>query len=176
MKLVVPRPTENDDDVVRRHMALIRPRVAAYLSQHSARVDLDQAMADIEEAMDCEDDGYRIASSLEDAGWNVNADLVAEMDSLVAERDDALAEAEAEWARVHGSALSLVVGAQVVIVGGHPGAKGQFGEVVEIDVECAKCTVMVPALGHVRTGCGTLGLVLNMEDVTARAALDGGAT
>lgn len=161
-----PRPQSHDPDVVQRHMALIRERVAGFLRSINDEVNLDTAMQDVQKAMHYESDGYRIAQSLESLGWEANAELVSVMDSLALERSQALAEAEQEWVKSQGTPKSgLVVGAQVRIIRGHPTQTGNCGEVLRIDDASAKCLVMVPDLGHVRTGQGTHGFLINIEDV-----------
>ena len=67
--------------------------------------------------------------------------------------------------KAHGITPGVAVGDQVVITRSHPKQKGQRGEVVEVDAKRARCTVMVPAQGHVKAGNGTRGWVVNAEEV-----------
>jgi len=165
----VPRPKRHDPDVERRHMALIRDRVAQYLRTADATLsdeDLDHAMQEVQRAMQYQSDGYRIAEALESRGWHADAELVEFMDGLASERGDALDEAVEEWVKAgHGGKPGMVVGARVKVLAGLRDQREHDGEVVRIDDERARCTVMVAALGHVRTGYGTHGFVLDFDDV-----------
>jgi hypothetical protein len=151
-------------------MALIRSRVEDYL-RSDGQCDLDAAMQDVRRAMQWNDDGYRIAESLERDGWHADAELVELMDSLADEKWDALDELESEWVKAHGISAPLAIGAIVVISGAnvHSKQRGKRGEIVRIDEERGKYTVMCASEGHVRTGLGTHGFVLNYEDRRACA-------
>ena len=161
----VPRPGPHDEDVERRHMAMIRDDVAKYLKDANTGDDLTTAMDDVRKAMKFETDGYRIAEYLDGRGWSADAELVELMDRLAGDRYDAETEAVEEWVKANGITPGVAVGDQVVITRSHPKQKGQRGEVVEVDAKRARCTVMVPAQGHVKAGNGTRGWVVNAEEV-----------
>ena len=78
----VPRPGPHDEDVERRHMAMIRDDVAKYLKDANTGDDLITAMDDVRKAMKFETDGYRIAEYLDGRGWSADAELVELMDRL----------------------------------------------------------------------------------------------
>lgn len=165
-----PRPKRFDPEVEARHVKLIEPSIKKLLaeSSHSPEDDLDSVMKDVARAMRYASDGYRVAKSLEDAGWDVDTSLVATLDSLVFERTTALAELEAKWVKDSGAVIPFTLGQSVRITAkDSPKSHGQVGEVAKVYPKHARVLVRVPALGHVREGNGTHGLVLNVEDVEA---------
>jgi len=167
-----PRPERHGPKVVAIHMAAIRERVRAYLvSEGEDEPDMDQAMEDVERAMWCDADGYRIARELEDRGWHADSGLVEVMERLAYERWDAHRKVVGEWVAAEGIEPLCGIGARVTFT--HRGRLGVSspakvdGEIVKIDAAHAQYTVFVESLGHVRDGkIGTLGALVAFEDAT----------
>jgi hypothetical protein len=163
-----PRPKLFDAEVEARHVKLIEPSIKKLLaeSSHSPEDDLDSVVKDVARAMRYASDGYQVGKRLEECGWDVDASLVATLDSLVSQRSEALAHLESQWVRENGVTVPFSIGNAVRIVSKDSSkSHGQVGEVTKVYPKHARVLVRVEALGHVREGNGTHGLVLNVEDV-----------
>jgi hypothetical protein len=104
-------------------------------------------------------DGYEIAKALEREGWDVNSELVAEVDGGCL--DEAYDERLQAWITEHGITPNLAIGAEVAVLE-QPAAQG---EVTAIDHARGTNTVCVAAWGHVKKGNGTHGRVWPWEVV-----------
>lgn len=163
----IPRPAQHDADVEARHMVMIRPQVEKYLRSESCAPDLDDAMEEVRRAMQYASDGFQIADSLSSRGWHADEELVELMGWLARQRSDARRELEAKWVRENRVKPALAVGATVTVLSGAGPHNGCVGEVTAIDEVYGRYTVLVPTLGHVRSGIGTHGFVVNYEDAVA---------
>lgn len=110
------------------------------------------------------DSAFRMARNLDNDGWDVNDDLTDVLSDAQAYGHMAHNAVVAEWVAKYDIRPPLPIGARVR-------CKVQrvehVGEVTAIDAKRATYTVLVEALGHVRDGNGTHGVVLPYEAVTA---------
>lgn len=128
----------------------------------------EDAIADIEAALRSEATGfdeYRMTRYLDDRGWMCDSTIVDAFSIVKGEMSQAVRNATALWVKQHHVKPRLDIGASVKVLAweANQGELEYEGEVVSIDAEQAKYTVMIPALGHVRTGCGTHGLIVPFE-------------
>lgn len=110
-------------------------------------------------------DGYEIAKALEHNGWDVDTQLVNELDGGCLE--EAFEEVIESWIAECGIAPALAVGTTVTV---NPNiAKGREaradGQITDIDIRRGTYTVCVPAWGHVKAGLGTHGRIWPWEEV-----------
>lgn len=118
-------------------------------------------------------DAYRITRALEDNhGWACDRDTVSTFDDAGHVVARLVLEATANWVARCAIKPRLKVGDPVKIdTKGSRALKGPCdGEIIAIDEQHATYTVMVPVLGHVRTGCGTHGLIVPYEQLHELAA------
>lgn len=155
------RPSLTDDRV-------LHPAATALLEDlkrecHDADFDDESAaIADIENAIRYEDDGFRICRALESASWDCDAAMVAVMEKAAHYKYREHREAVAEWVKVFGVQPSMREGERVTFR--HRGGKQHTGSVRSINAEQAQYTIFCEELGHVREGLGTHGTILNYED------------
>jgi len=167
------RPTHDDPRVVARHMGAIREDVRQYLvSEGDEDPDMDRAMAEVERAMRWSTlDGYEIARELDSRGWSADSQLVELMDQLAWRRYDAHHDVVCEWVKSENIKPALGVGDLVTIKARRKGAmvaEPFDGEITSVREDEARYVVLVEALGHVREGVGSHGIVMAYEDVTKR--------
>ncbi len=150
------RPTLRDAAVIDRAAEAMWPRIQAWDGHDPLRDD----KADLRKALRWNTDGFKLARDLD--AWCPDAALVEILDGAAFALFDALNEETKAWVAANGIAASLPVGAKVSFV---DSGKTQTGEVTRVHSDVAKYTVFCEALGHVRSGTGTHGFVLAVEDV-----------
>lgn len=153
------RPGRSDDAISKRAAELLLPAVQEWLGEEAD----DRTLPELIKATRIYDEGYEIARALEMRGYSPDAELVEILDDMSYCRYQAHEEAVKDWVKAHDLSLDLSVGTAVSIV-----VNGKFhtGEIRDRKEATAQYTVMVPALGHVRDGLGTHGLIVGFEQVT----------
>lgn len=159
-----PRPTLNDPAVCAAAAADMMTRIIAC---DGFEMDEEDGAEDLANALEDADNAFRVAMGLYDRGWTISNDVM----EILLDHDvalfDALPVAVKAWVKEHGVTCRFAVGAKVR--GMVDGAE-HVGEVTQVEAEEARYVVLVPALGHVRTGNGTHGVYLNDEDLDVEAA------
>jgi hypothetical protein len=151
------RPTYKDPAVVRTVAEALAPQVAEWAGDG---VD-ENLITELENALRYSIDGYEMAKSLERTSYFPDAALVEILDEAAVHSSNALDEAQRKWMS-NSNLQPLTVGSLVSFR--HQGVE-TIGEVVSNNVLLGKSTVFVAALGHVRSGTGTHGFVVNWEDL-----------
>lgn len=155
------RPGPNDEAVDALLAERMLGRVLDWLRQSGEKdPDGDEVREELEEVMELETDGYQIARNLDNKGWDVDADLVAILDSAQSKRYFIANELVAKWVTDNNILPPLAVGA---IVGFKQERNTYAGEITKIDAKHATYTVFCGELGHVREGNGTYGVILPYE-------------
>jgi hypothetical protein len=135
------------------------------------KTNRDEVIADLEKAIAYGEDGYSIAKYLDTSrGWDVDADLVEILDRTFFEKLALHDKAVNEWVLAYSIKPKLEAGAAVTVHNRSTGNKVVDGQIVSIDEKRGRYTVFIEALGHVRSGCGTTGVVLPFEDVEMQTA------
>jgi hypothetical protein len=161
------RPTCNDPELL---AVAARAILQAMPAGTVAENDEAAAIADIVRALRIEApafDEYRLTRQLENCGWDCNREIVDAFEIASGEIHQAVRKATKAWVVANRIKPRLEVGAEAkVMARGSSFVKQQYdGEVVAVDVDHATYTVMVPALGHVREGQGTRGVIVHFEDL-----------
>lgn len=165
--MVASRPTHRDSTIL---LSVAQKVLAAMPSGTIADSDTENALNDIVNALRREAPGfdeYRMTRYLEESGWACDRTIMDAFDIAGGEAFHAVREATKQWVRANSIKPRLSVGAQVkVMARAATMAKEEFdGEVVTVDAEQAAYTVMIPALGHVREGNGTHGIIFHFEEL-----------
>lgn len=165
------RPTLYDDGVRALAAQLLLESLKKSCPDALDQSTDDDTLRDLKEALDhgLDDDGYALARRLDDQGWDCDAHIVDALDigALWTARDQ-LTE---KWIGWHGIKPKLAEGATVQVRregAGSTDGDVATGEIIRIDPKGGTYTVCVPAWGHKTPGSkgdGTIGIVLNWEDV-----------
>ena len=108
-------------------------------------------------------DGYEIAKYLDDRkSWNITADMVESFDRASMIEYKLTSDAVKKWVSFYAIASKFKQGDAVEV---EVRKTKYHGEIVSIDTKEAKYTVYIEALGHVKSGQGTVGIVLPFEQV-----------
>lgn len=132
--------------------------------------DEESAITDICKALRNEAPGfdeYRLTRHLENCGWSCDRTIMDAFEVASGEVSQLVREATRLWVRSNSIKPRLTIGEQVkVMTRSTSRIKQEFdGEVVTVDADHATYTVMIPALGHVREGTGTHGVIVNFEEL-----------
>lgn len=130
--------------------------------------DEEECVEQIASAIEHEDDGYRIGRILDQDGWDIDMTIATALDSAAFHKMTVLNDLTKKWVNEFQIKPTLEVGTKVLVKTRFQ--KQAVGEIVDVRVATAEYVVNVPSAGHVKTGCGTRGLVLACEDVVAAPA------
>lgn len=163
---IPPRPQRHDKALAPLVVKALLPDVLAWLGEDDRP---DEVRANLMDALaDCHAwDGYKLAASLASSHhWEPDAALVDILDHasslLWAEHDQRLRR----WVQEHGVKCRRVIGAPAPVTSK---GKSYTGTIVRVDADRAQYTVRVPELGHVESGMGTRGLLVDAEAVDLEA-------
>lgn len=156
------RPGRYDEAVTKKVAQALLDDVAEWADSAD---DKDRILADLTKILgdSFDDDGYAISKDMERRGYSPDADLVEILDRASVERYSAHKEVMADWVRANDLTLSIPVGAAVSV---KMGGKDHVGQIRDRDPATAQYAVFIPALGHVRSGVGTHGVIVGFEEVT----------
>jgi len=159
---MVARPDIYDDQVQRAVAEKLAPKVMAWDS--NGEYDLEDLVPELQKALDdaLNYDAYKITRSLDDDGWEVDADLVDVFGaalSLALQERDRLTKL---WVLAEGIVPTFKLGDRVQ---SRRRVNASTGEITNIDLELGRYLVFNPHAGHVRHGPGTHGTYENFEDV-----------
>jgi hypothetical protein len=154
------------DEPVRRYAALT---AAEHLQKHMPDLfdgtTLERVEADLYKAFrSAHEDGYQICKRLEDLGWQPDVELVETMN--YGWLRDARTKAIKDWVKAWNITAPLAVGQRVTFLSTFE-RKPTDGEIVAHQPEEATSTIFVESAGHVRTGLGTQGEIIEWERLTA---------
>jgi len=174
-----PRPKKSDDNVVEIVADKLMPHVIKWMQDADDAFMTGDACGDDEYIKNVRQDiisvishkimglcdGYMICKELDEFHhWLVNSDLVEIMDKvyqIVHETYDNLC---AEWITKNNIIPKFKIGDQVKF----EDRKGtqRVGKIINVYMNSGKYTIFCGELGHVCSGIGTHGVILNWEDVT----------
>lgn len=106
--------------------------------------------------------GYELAREAERKGWEPDARFVEIVDAAGHLRYSAHNKAVKEWVKGWKITVPFQLGQMVTIK--HEDRR-VVGKIITIYAETATCTVCCAELGHVESGEGTHGLIINSEDI-----------
>jgi len=165
-----PRPIANDKEVKLLVIEQIMPEILRWLGE---TMDDDNNTEDVTkqllDAIEYSKDGYEMARDLErDDCWSSNSELVDVLDGL--DFRNILDKVTILWIKDNDVKPLFKVGDIVRVKTkdtGHRGLKQFYcGEITNIRPE-GTYTVCIEELGHVKTGSGIHGSVINWEKVEA---------
>jgi hypothetical protein len=158
------RPTYNNKEVNIR----AAKKLTSSLGEWGTPEELEKSL--VAALMSCQPsyDAYKLASCLDrDHGWSSNKDLVDLLDATDFIAHSNLYEVISDWVIANGIKPKRSIGDAVRLK--TPGARGVSadvdGEIISIDEAHAQYIVRIPSLGHVSTGIGTHGVIINFEEI-----------
>lgn len=159
-----PRPDAYHLIVKRIVLEQVLPRVLAWMDDDAT--DSEEIAKELMEILMPYEDGYEMANKLERRfGWDADSSLVDLLDGVCFY--EAHGKVLGRWIEENGILPRLEVGARVRARQHATDAAIHEGEIRSIDAKRGTYTVMIPALGHVRGGLGTHGIVLDWCEVEA---------
>lgn len=164
MTNTVERPKPNCKEVVRLAAEMLLPKVIEWLKEGGddrAEEERDQILDDLADAIEYEDDGFRIAEQLKSNHyWEPDAGLVEILDRHY--KYDAYKDLVKKWVKENDIKPELAIESSVTVT-----VKGKSvnGIITNINNDTAEYTVCCESLGHVRSGIGTHGTILPYEEV-----------
>lgn len=151
------RPDFNHPKIKETALRAILPEVIEWMGDEGQLHSEQEILDDLIKCSDMFSDGYEIAKKLERVcGWSCDSELVEILNDVAHQFHNACDELQAQWVEKHQITLDKPVGTVVTY-------KGNEGTITRLEVTRAKYIVNVPALGHVKEGVGTLGVVLDKE-------------
>jgi len=153
------RPTASDPDVIEAAVQRILPAVVQWCRDGNDNSAESEIAADLKAEIPWADDGYEFCKRLErDHMWECDRELVGILDE--ANLSGALREMEKKWVAAYRVFPGKNVG-DAVRWESHP------AEITEVHPD-GKYTVCIPALGHVRSGIGTHGRIVEWERIDGK--------
>jgi len=154
-------------DTISKHVAdILLPRVLLWLKEDPASDEVERIRDEVYNAIRRapHGDSYRIANYLEERYyWSVDSDLVhifEEVSFISFKKHDELVAA---WVQESGVKPKFSVGAKVSF---KDDGDTYSGEVTRVNARLGTYVVFCQDLGHVKSGTGTLGVVLPFEDAS----------
>ncbi|MCK5614424.1 hypothetical protein KAR91_71820 [Candidatus Pacearchaeota archaeon] len=159
-----PRPTKEDPEVKEE----FKKRVIAVLDKVVPDEDEgNEEVADylIKQMTDYHEiDGYRLAKSIDEEYYmNLDFEVAEALHELHWELGSVYDNAVREWVKEFDIKIPFSIGDKALIqVDSNQEAEG---EVVKFYEDLAKVCIFCSKMGHVRTGSGSYGRIMNCEDV-----------
>lgn len=170
MTNTVERPKPNCKEVVRLAAEMLLPKVIEWLKEGGddrAEEERDQILDDLADAIEYEDDGFRIAEQLKSNHyWEPDAGLVEILDRHY--KYDAHKSLVKKWVKDNDIKPELELGAKVTVhnaLANFIAGKKIDGVITKIELDTAQYIVFSESEGHVRSGVGTYGICVPFEDV-----------
>ena len=163
-----PRPTCTDKEVKLLVVEAIMPEILQWLGEtHDFDNDKEEVTKQLLETIAYHKDGYEMAKDLDDnESWASNSELVDVLDGLGFR--NVLDKVTLLWIKDNDVKPLFKVGDKVQVngkdVSGRAAKKIYNGEITAIQ-PTGTYTVFIEELGHVRTGNGSHGNILNWEKV-----------
>jgi hypothetical protein len=158
-----PRPKRHDKAILRQAAEALVPEVEEWIGESISDQERERLVSTL--ASRCGDDAYDIARELERDGYTPDSHLVEILDGFDTYRIHA--EAVRVWIAETGAAPKLAIGATVAIPARMREHEGVVGEIAAINERSGEYTIYCAALGHVREGLGTHGLIFSWEEIEA---------
>ena len=158
------RPKRSDDAIVAAAAKRLAAEVKEWLNDEST---LEEIEADLVKAIKYDNDGYDIARRL-DGQYSPDAALVEILDNASHFKSSAQTKAEIEWVNAN-NITPPAIGSKVTYKEHGYDGKLISGEVTENHRE-GKSTIFCASLGHVKSGTGTHGFIVEWERLTIEVA------
>lgn len=159
---MTPRPTLYDPRVLRPAATDL---VEDFKRATGEKVDEEDAIHSVSEAIRYDDDGYDVCRNLDNDGWDCDAQMVEIMDNAGFYKSRYHDGLVAEWVKDNNIAPPFPLGTKVRFTRGMKGPL--VGEIIRIDSEKAQYLVFCADQGHVREGIGTHGCMVEYEKCEA---------
>lgn len=158
------RPSLSSDGILRAVAEKVMEQMPTSIGMSNDDIEVIE-LAISNEAPVC--DEYRMARHLDRHGWDCDMSVIEALSVTSGEVYDALREATKTWVTSNQIKPRLKIGdvAKVMLYEGRGPKKEYEGEVVRIDADLATYTICVPAIGHVKEGVGTHGVLIPYEDL-----------
>lgn len=161
-----PRPSQYDKEVNDAIVERITPDIINWICRGGDTIpglkEIDDIKTEISSAIEYEEDPYRIAKSLEYAGWDPDGELVDILDNIGRYRYEVYKDhVYNSWILKHGVLPKFSIGDSVVFA--YRGRQ-ETGEIIRVYPEMAQYTIHCSQHGHVKKGAGTHGHIINFED------------
>lgn len=160
-----PRPSQYAKEVNDAIVERITPSIVNWMyhvDSPPSPEEVESLKEDIFSAIEYEEDSYKIAKSLEYAGWDPDGELVDILDVVGRYRYEAYKDhVYNSWILKHGVIPKFSIGDSVVFA--HRGRQ-ETGEIIRVYPEMAQYTIHCPQHGHVKKGPGTHGHIINFEE------------
>jgi len=157
------RPSLSDEAILRS----VAEEIAKEL--HKSEVDQQSAAIDLFAALRSESpifDAYRIARYLDQfCSWDCDETVVDACEFASGSASMKHRQATALWVTNNDIRPKKVISEAVLLnTRGNDGVTRAYsGEIVKVDEVHGQYVVMIPDLGHVRSGMGTTGVIINYE-------------
>jgi hypothetical protein len=126
--------------------------------------DLENAIDDVMDALEYEQDPYIVTKQLDEAGWDADSNLYAAMDDLISKKYEAYKMAIEKWVQDNQIKPDCVVGDTVKF---KSKGKEYTGQIITVYENRAEYSVFCEEMGHVKgANCGTRGIILGYEEFT----------
>lgn len=158
-----PRPKRHDAAIRRQAAEALVPEIEEWLGESISGPECEELVRTLSSC--CGDDAYDIARELERGGYTPDSSLVEVLDGFDTYRIHA--DAVRLWIAETGATPKLSIGATVAIPVKMAEHNGVVGEIIAINERHGEYTVFCAALGHVREGLGTHGLIFPWEEIEA---------
>ena len=158
------RPKRSDDSIISAAAKRLAIEVKQWLNDEST---LEEIEADLVKAIKYDSDGYDIARRL-DGQYSPDAALVEILDNAGHYKSSAQTKAETEWVNAN-NITPPAIGSKVSYKQHGYDGKTISGEVTENHKD-GKSTIFCASLGHVKSGIGTHGHIVEWERLTPEVA------
>lgn len=152
------RPTDCDPEVIELALSKILPEVVRWCRSGGDNSQESEIADDLRDELGQHSDGYEFCRELERKHWTCDRELVDILDN--ADLSGALSEMERKWVTAYQVYPSQVIGNQIIW-------EGSPAEITANHAD-GKYTICVPALGHVKSGLGTHGIIIPWERVDGK--------
>lgn len=162
------RPSYSDDAINAKLAQVIAEKLVVLEEMPD---DPEELLTDLTKVLKSESpfyDPYKMAKALEDRFmWTCNMGVVELLDTVSNHAYQLLSELVAEWVSKNGIEPKNEIGDRVIVSANNMrGIPSQYtGEIVRINEKEATYTILIPELGHVRSGIGTNGGIFPFEEI-----------
>lgn len=164
------RPTDRDESVIEACIAEVADEIVEWQgsTHRSEETELQEVKEDLRKLFryGVKDDGYKMARTLDDMGWDCDSELVEILDSAWASESRVLTRVIKEWVKREDIKPAHSIGDWVVYK--HYKHGEVQVEITKINEEKAEYQLTSEALGHIKEGDsrqGTLGFIVPFEEV-----------
>ena len=165
-----PRPDKNNESVIKEAVDMLYPDIAKWLVDGGDKVETEEEIESIKKDVVSSvkysycslHDAYEICKHLDGYGWVPDQELVDIMSNFSFKFESAYSKQLLKWIGENNIRPKFSVGDKVKfkVLGGIQG-----GEISKVYEDRAQYSIYCESLGHVKTGTGTHGVILNFEDV-----------